>query len=208
MKRITDHIVYAVPDLEATMDWFEKETGVRPVFGGYHKTQGTKNAIVNLGNECYLEILAIDEGNTAIGTPRWMGIDMIESPQITRWSLKSDNLRQDSKILKKYHAEMGNIQGGQRQTSTGNTLTWEMILPLATPAVELAPFMTDWQHSATHPTHNMIQKCQLIALSCTHPNPSAIQDIFKELGIDMTIAKGEKAVINAKIKHPNGVIDI
>lgn len=208
MKRKTDHIVYAVPDLDAAVEWFEEQTGVRPVFGGYHKTQGTKNAIVNLGNKCYLEILAIDEANTAIGSPRWMGIDMIEKPQITRWSLKSDKLNHDSKILKKYNTKMGNIQGGQRQTSTGNTLTWEMIMPLASPIVELIPFMTDWQHSTVHPTLNIIQKCELIALSCTHPNPSEIQDIFDKLDIDMTVAEGEKAMIHAKIKHPKGVIDI
>jgi len=64
MTKKTDHIVYAVTNLEAAIDEFEKLSGLRPVFGGYHTTKGTKNALVNLGNECYLEILAIDEGNT------------------------------------------------------------------------------------------------------------------------------------------------
>jgi len=103
---------------------------------------------------------------------------------------------------------MGAIQGGQRKTDTGDTLTWEMILPLAAPTVELLPFMTDWQHSAVHPTRNLPQECELIALSFTHPRPAKIQQIFNELGIDMVIEKGEKAMIQAKIKSPNGVIEI
>jgi len=99
-NRKIDHIVFAVPNLEAAMNEFEELTGIRPAFGGYHTTQGTKNAVVNLGNDCYLEILAADNDNTQIAPPRWMGIDLIESPQITRWSLKSKDLQSDSAVLK------------------------------------------------------------------------------------------------------------
>jgi len=207
MKRKIDHIVYAVPDLEVAINEFEKLSGVRPVFGGYHTTKGTKNAIVNLGNDCYLEILAIDEGNVSVTPPRWMGIDFIKTPQLTRWSLKSNQLLQDSEILQKYHTEMGIIQGGQRKTNTGE-LTWEMILPLATPAVELAPFMTDWQHSAVHPTHNLPQECELVDLTFTHPNPAVIQSVFDELDVDIIVQKGEKAMIRANIQSPNGLFYI
>jgi len=207
MKRKIDHIVYAVPDLEVAINEFEKLSGVRPVFGGYHTTKGTKNAIVNLGNDCYLEILAIDEENASVTPPRWMGIDFIKTPQITRWSLKSNQLNQDSEILQKYHAEMGIIQSGQRKTNTGE-LTWEMILPLATPAVELIPFMTDWQNSTVHPTHNLPQQCKLIDLAFTHPNPTVIQSVFDELGVDIIVQKGEKATIRANIQSSNGLFYI
>ncbi len=208
MERKTDHIVYTVPNLEAAIDEFEKLSGMRPVFGGYHTTKGTKNALINLGNDCYLEILAIDEVNTQVKPPRWMGVDLVKIPEITRWSLKSNQLHQDRKILQKYHPEMGVIQGGQRQTATGDTLTWEMILPLATPLVEVVPFMTDWQHSTIHPTHNLPQQCELIELLFTHPHPTTIQEIFSELNIDILIQKAEKATIRAKIKSPNGVFII
>jgi len=208
VKRKIDHIVYTVTNLDAAIDEFEKLSGVRPVFGGYHTTKGTKNALVNLGDNCYLEILTIDEGNTAIKPPRWMGVDFVKTPQITRWSLKSNQLHQDSKILQKYHSEMGVIQGGQRQTTVGDTLTWEMILPLATPLVEPIPFMTDWQHSSVHPTHNLPPQCELIELSFTHLHPTIIQQIFSELSIDILVQQGEEATIQAKIKSPNGVFII
>jgi len=207
-KRTIDHIVYTVINLEAAIDEFEKLSGVRPVFGGYHTTKGTKNAIVNLGGECYLEILAIDERNTSIVPPRWMGVDLVKSPQITRWSLKSDDLQQDREILQKYKPEMGVIQGGQRQTSTGDMLTWEMILPLAQPLVESVPFMTDWQNSTVHPTLHLPQECELITLSFTHPNSDEIQKIFNKLNIDIMIEQGKKSMIKAKIKSPNGIFEI
>jgi hypothetical protein len=54
--------------------------GVKPVIGGRHLLHGTKNALINLGNQCYLEILAKDEENPTFKGTRWMGIDLITQP--------------------------------------------------------------------------------------------------------------------------------
>jgi len=62
--------------------------------------------------------MAIDENNEKISAPRWMGIDFIEKTQMTRFALKSENLEKDSAILKKYAAEMGEISGGARKTTS------------------------------------------------------------------------------------------
>jgi len=84
MKRTIDHIVYCVPDFEKALQFFKEEIGVDPFIGGRHLTKGTKNAILNLGNSAYLEILAIDTQNTNVMENHWMGIDLISSPRITR----------------------------------------------------------------------------------------------------------------------------
>ena len=207
MRQI-DHIVYTVPDLTAAIDWFEAISGIRPVFGGYHTTQGTKNAIINLGNKRYLELLAADNDNLSIKHPRWMGVDFLEQPQITRWSLKSANLPKDSLLVKNYQSEMGIIQGGQRKTTAGNTLTWEMIMPLATPEVEIMPFMTDWQNSAIHPTDALPEQCQLIDLKFTHPTPNLLMNTFQKLLVDSIIIKDPKMSIKARIQCPKGIIEI
>ena len=207
MRQI-DHIVYTVPDLAAAMDWFEEISGIRPAFGGYHTTQGTKNAVVNLGNQRYLEILAADEENTAIQPPRWMGVDFLEQAQMTRWSLKSTNLPADSHTLKGYDLEMGRIEGGQRKTTSGNLLTWEMIMPLAAPQLEVMPFMTDWQNSAVHPTDTMSEQCQLIGMKFTHPTPDLLVPTLTKLALDLDLTAGETISIKAIIQCPKGIITI
>src|SRR5210317_1322238 len=95
-----DHLVYAVPDLEQAIIWFEEKSGVRPIAGGRHPTKGTKNALVNLGNQCYLELITADESNPSFTRSRWMGIDLLEEPKMTRWSLKSEHLAEISQILR------------------------------------------------------------------------------------------------------------
>ena len=207
-KRKIDHIVYAVPNLEEAIGDLEKRLGIQPTFGGYHTTKGTKNALVNLGNECYLEILAIDEKNTNIKAPRWMGVDLAGPPQITRWSLKSSQLVQDSQIIQGYHPEMGVIEGGQRKMTDGRLLTWNMILPLAAPRVELMPFMTDWQRSDIHPARELPKTCKLEGLQFYHPSPESISGYFDQLGLEVNILKSEQVEIKIGITCPKGRIQL
>ncbi len=208
MPRTIDHIVYAVFDLEAAIEKLASQLGVAPVFGGYHSSRGTKNALLNLSKGCYLEVLAIDHGNTTVAPPRWMGIDLLEREQVCRWCLKSDDLFNDQAILRAYHDEMGAIWTGERQKATGGLLQWEMILPLAGPAVELVPFMTDWARSTQHPTDSLPQACELVALQLFHPQPGEIQRVLDQLGAEERVAYGAVPTIEVTIDSPMGRITI
>lgn len=205
-NRIIDHIVYAVPDLEQAIQAFEEKTGVTPIFGGYHAQQGTKNAIVNIGNDAYLEIITIDHTNAAITAPRWMGVDLIESPLVSRWSLKSDQLSADSEALASFDPQMGKIQAGQRKTAQGALLSWMMIMPLAHPAVEIAPFVTSWGKDSIHPTTNLSQHCSLVELHFTHPAPRSLAALWQALDLKVPIKPGPHAHIGLVLETPKGIV--
>lgn len=207
--RNIDHIVYSVNDLDLAISEFEEKLGVRPVFGGYHKTQGTKNALINLNQGIYLELIAIDKDNTAVKAPRWMGIDLLTKPQITRWALKSSTLSQDSEVLKSYDHSMGSIKGGSRHTSEGSLLKWELIMPLTAPEVEIAPFMVDWSDSEIHPSDQLPDmNCKLISLEGTHPNPASLLPMFEALNFDFKLSRNTNVSIKAIIDCPKGTIEI
>lgn len=204
-----DHLVYAVLDLDSAINDFEKLLGVRPVFGGYHKTQGTKNALVNLDDGSYLELIATDDTNTEIPPPRWMGVDVLTTSQITRWALKSDNLISHSTILRAHQPEMGVLKGGSRNTEEGAFLKWKLSMPLAKPEVEIVPFLIDWSFSDIHPHDSLPQTtCKLVALYATHPQPEAIEKTLIKLGVDLTIKKSAIISIKAKIETSKGSIII
>ncbi|MFY0592792.1 VOC family protein [Roseivirga sp.] len=207
-KRKLDHIVYVVKDLAEACDHFEALLGVRPVFGGYHPSQGTKNALISLGNDQYLELIAIDYDNKKIAAPRWMGIDLIQKAQVTRWAIKSDNLVADAAILQKANPQLGQIKEGKRQTSNGDLLEWKLLLPLAHPEVELLPFSIDWGQNNTHPTNSMDDNCELVELFGYHPKPESITPTLIEMGIDLKIFKAETIKLKAKINCPNGIVEI
>lgn len=205
MNRKIDHIVYCVSDLDKAIDNLKNLLGIRPVIGGSHLTKGTKNALLNLGNKCYLEILAIDSNNVDFEGQRWMGIDLIDGPKITRWSLKSENLKKDSEILGQISKELGKIDGGSRMTADGRLLSWQMILPTSSPEIELLPFMTDWSQSSAHPTDTLEQGCSLQHIELYHPNPTELQSTLSNLDVDLKIEKAKDIRISIDVISPKGI---
>src|SRR6185436_20638524 len=53
-----DHVILGINDLQIGSEERERVTGVRAVVGGAHPGRGTQNALISLGGEHYLEILA------------------------------------------------------------------------------------------------------------------------------------------------------
>ncbi|MGB4958857.1 MAG: VOC family protein [Saprospiraceae bacterium] len=206
--RHIDHIVYSVLDFEKAIFDIERQSGVKPVIGGKHQLWGTKNALLHLGGECYLEILAKDEDNLEFTGEMWMGIDLISKPQITRWALKSNDVQNDSKILSQVDDHLGQISGGQRKTSSGDILSWKMILPLSHSEVDIIPFMTDWSESAYHPSVHLEEGCQLLSLTLYHPMPSKIQNILSDLGDNHEVIQAKEPVIKISIQGKKGIFEL
>jgi len=207
MRKI-DHIVFCVHDLEAGVSMLEEKLGVKFSPGGRHLKEGTKNILLNLGDGCYLEVLAVDEENTDIPAPRWMGIDLLSHPQITRWALKTTEPQKDSAIVQAYNSEMGVIKGGQRITSSGAKLEWDLVMPLSTPEIEVIPFMTDWSKSDVHPTLSLPDICKVLDLTLTHPEPETVQPYLDQLVEGIDIKKGPSPAINITIQSPNGIVEL
>lgn len=204
-----DHIVYGVFDLDRSMDDFERLLGIRPVFGGYHETFGTKNALIKLNKGIYLELLAADRANTKVQKPRWMGVDVLKKERITRWAQKSYSLEDDSLVLKKYNPRMGSIAEGSRKTVNGSLLKWKLTMPLPLPEVELVPFMLDWSQSEIHPYDALPEmSCEFVELYGTHPNPNQYVKILSALGISIGIKESSEIRLKMILKSPNGIIEL
>ncbi len=208
MTRKIDHIVYCVHNLETAILDLESRLGVKANIGGRHTTQGTKNALINLNNNCYLEILAIDKSNKEVKGPRWMGIDQLQSPKITRWALKSVDINTDSLLLSEFNNLMGRVREGSRKKEDGKTLNWQIAMPLSSPEVEIVPFITDWTKSQSHPTEDLQQNCELLELRLKHPNPSKIKNLFSKMNIDLDITTSDTASIEITLRCPKGIIQL
>lgn len=83
-----DHIILGAADLDRATRAFERITGVRPVYGGKHPT-GTHNALVSLGGQTYLEIIAAQPG---AGSPDWLpNLTGLQDLTPAGWAVTADD---------------------------------------------------------------------------------------------------------------------
>ncbi len=202
-----DHLVYAVPNLKKAITELKKRLGVEPVIGGHHRSQGTHNALVHLGKGCYLEVIAPDPDNDTFSGQRWMGLDLISKPCITRWAVKTNNLNRDRAYLSVVDPQLGTLKGGSRKKPDGSKLIWKATTALPDPAVELLPFVIDWK-GGDHPTKSLPQVCKLVELRSTHPTPFMIETAIHSLNIDMKLGVADEVSITAVIQTPDGTVEL
>jgi len=206
--RTIDHIVLAVPKLNRACDEFIINLGISPIFGGKHPDFGTHNALVNLGNGNYLEILAPDPENIPEQGKRWMGADLIDKPIVCRWALKSSDLAKDQGILRTVNPAYGEIIGGQRETMTGELLKWKMIKPLSEPVTDILPFMVDWSGTSSHPTESLPEECQFLSIEVKHPQVEKMQNIYQQLGLAVNIEYADEASLKIRLQTNNGIFEL
>src|SRR5215217_7589729 len=85
-----DHLVYAVPELDAGVAQIEGLLGARAVPGGRHAGRGTRNALLALGSRTYLEIIGPD--TTQAQPPSWFSVGELTTARLVTWAAAATDL--------------------------------------------------------------------------------------------------------------------
>ena len=202
-----DHLVYAVPDLEKGIDQLEVKLGVRAAEGGRHLEEGTRNALIALGRDSYLEILGPDPDHPVADRPLWLGLEGLTRPRLTAWAVKGSRLEDARDRIRAAGVRLGPVVAGNRKRPDGVLLSWEFTDPHVVVAEGLVPFLIDWAGSP-HPAASACGGLSLVALRAEHPNPAGVRTLVRALGLNLPVTKGPRAALIAGLQTPKGFVEL
>jgi len=202
-----DHLVYTTPDLQAGIDVIEKLLGIRATPGGQHPGYGTRNALISLGPQTYLEIIGPDPDQPTPAGPRRFGIDSLKSPRLFTWVAKGTDLDRFAAQAAGQGVNLGPVIAGRRQRPDGVLLTWRYTDPNMSVGDRLVPYFIDWGTS-THPALTAAPGATLIGLRAEHPDAARIQTMLRRLKLELEVSVGPKPSLIATVAGKKSVVEL
>jgi hypothetical protein len=207
MQLAVDHLVYATRDLDRGIEEIERLTGVAATLGGRHPGRGTRNALVSLGADVYLEIIAPDPDQPPPPGGRWVGVDRVSTSRLTTWAAKSHDLEKLRRRAAEQGVQLGEVQSGSRQRADGVTLAWRLTDPEPLVADGVVPFFIDWG-SSPHPARSAAQGASLVRFHVEHPDAADVQRMLRALELEVTVVPAKGAALVAVIDGPRGRVEL
>lgn len=202
-----DHLVWGGQSLEQEIERLENWTGVRAVPGGRHPGEGTRNALIRIGQAMYLELIGPDLAQAAPPRPRWFDLDTLTEPRLITWAAKGTDLEQRAAAARAAGFELGEVRSGHRELSNGQVLSWRLTYPHLRPGAGLVPFLIDWGQSR-HPAQTAPGGVQLVELRAEHPDPATIRAPLRVLGLELEVVAGGRPALIAILDSPRGRIEL
>lgn len=200
-----DHLVYATDDLPRTLTDFTEITGVAPVPGGRHLGKGTRNYLVGLGVDRYLELIGPDPENPAdpgVQTP--FGIDRIDRPVLLTWAVHPADPDLTLAAAQGVGVELGELVPMHRLTADGATLSWRLASSVPLPFAGVVPFLIDWG-TTPHPAASELPQVELVSFTGRQPESAQLRAALLAMDIELAVKQGEPG-LQAVLRTPNGTV--
>ena len=202
-----DHLVYATPDLDSTIDLLERKLGVRAVHGGQHPGGGTRNALISMGHGRYLEIFAPDPAQPEPRRPRPFGLDQLKEPRLVSWLAVGRDLPALRARAVAAGVPLGEVISGSRKRPDGVQIAWQFTDPWVSVGDGIVPPFIDWLGSP-HPSAAAPGGLELIGLRAEHPSPGQIRPMLQALGLPLRVDAGPGPQLVATLSTPRGVVEL
>jgi Glyoxalase-like domain len=203
------HLVYATPDVDATVAALAVATGVHATPGGPHPGRGTRNALIALDSggagRCYLEIVGPDTEQPPPDGPRWFGIDELTAPRLATWAASAVDLDREAAAAQAAGVPLGPVRAGSRVRPDGVTLWWRFTDPRVVVAGGVVPFLIEWGPSP-HPGDSAARGVALLGLTAEHPDPRATRAMLAAMGLPLAVSPGPAPALLATLRGQDGLL--
>lgn len=214
MKTKLDHLVIAADNLEKGVAYVRERLGVDIPYGGVHMKMGTHNHVMRLGDDIFLEVIAINPDIDPPERPRWFGLDdpfvrrqISEQPVLLSWVVNTKDIMN--------FLQQTTFSFGKAELLSRNNLSWYFALPDdgRLLAGGMLPYAIEWQ-TDIHPSIDMVDcGCRFQGLEIYHSHSvwlhSVLQSIEAESLVNIsTLPPNTAPYLKAYINTPNGVKEL
>jgi hypothetical protein len=205
LHTVVDHLIAGCRDLAHATGVIEAATGVRAAAGGTHQGKGTRNALLSLGTQRYLEIIAPDPEQPRL---EWFrGIGEMGEPHLVGWAASAGAIGAVAQYLRARDIAFTGPHAGFRIRPDGARLEWRTII-LDDDAGGLLPFFIEWNAGSIHPSAGAPAGCELAAFDVIYSDAARWSAAATALGIDLPATLGTSPRLRATIRGPSGTISL
>ncbi|MPY66763.1 VOC family protein [Deinococcus sp. SDU3-2] len=204
---IPDHLVVAARTLEEGRAWLEGRLGVPTQPGGEHALFGTHNALLSLGPDLYLEVIAVNPAAPAPTRPRWFGLDtpdlrerLEDGPVLIHWVARVPDL---PGVHLSQHGEALELSRGENR--------WTLTVPPdgSLPGGGVVPSLIEW-HTPPPSTRLPDAGVRLLTLRLGTPDPDALRARLDALPLagDVEVYEAPQPELSAMLETPEGMVTL
>jgi hypothetical protein len=196
-----DHLVHAVPDLQAANDALVAGLGLTPLYGGEHAADyGTCNALLSLGPGCYLEVLAPAPAAGAERPPFAQSVAALPEGDVISFAVSTSDLPAVHSRALAAGLGVRPSKANSRVTPQGHTLRWQGLYLDHELYRGLVPFYIDWMDSM-HPSATAPAGAVVQDVFVAHPQPEGLRTIYAVLDLDIPVHAGNRPAIVVTLAH-------
>jgi hypothetical protein len=196
-----DHLVWYCADLAEGERYFAGRMDCGSAYGGFHPGEGTGNRLVSLSDATYLEILGRDpaQAETSLA-PEVRGLS---GSGLYHWAVGGVDLSELR--LKAIAAGLigSDLVTGGRTLPNGSWLGWKCFGIHNHEFGALVPFFIDWMESE-HPAKTAPRGGSLKSIEVFSPGAKKLRDLYKVLGLDITVTDAVLPGLSATIESRSG----
>lgn len=204
-----DHLVVLAPTLEEGVAHVHHQLGIEMSSGGEHPLMGTHNRLLRLGDDAFLEVLAINPTAKRPDRARWFGLEDAEAVakawnegrRLRAWVARATHDLDD--ILVRH----GAVLGEKVRVSRGDR-SWDLAVRRdgALPMDGAVPPIINWGERGNPAPDMPEQGVRLQILEVEHPNPDEILAFYNDLNIENAprVRLGERVRFRAIFNTPAG----
>ena len=200
-----DHLMLGASDLSLGKTWIENQFELPAMDGGRHPGQGTRNALLGLAEDCYLEVIAPDPAQVLAGT---LGAQLLryKTPRLRTFAVRCSSF--EDLVPRLAGFGFGHrILEMSRETVGGGELSWRLLFVSDHPYGARMPFFIDWGQSP-HPCRDLAVAGSLSQVAVRVPAEyRPFERLMRQLDLPVVVSQAAAGLV-ATIACQQSVINL